>query len=124
MPRSPLAASPPPPNFCRPQQHRALIAGAGVLPGAGQGLDLANDEDDEGGGVGQLFLHIVKEPLHQFAALPKPLQMNTDRCRNKFSTFEQRLWLFTSTKMPCLKVPGSPVSWIATCIIVLTMTPV
>ena len=33
----------------------------------------------------------------------------------KLSTFEQRLWLFTSTKMPCVKVPGSPVSWIATC---------
>ena len=34
------------------------------------------------------------------------------------STFELRLWLFTSTKMPCVKVPGSPVSWIATCKIV------
>lgn len=38
--------------------------------------------------------------------------------RNKLTTFEQRLWLFTSTKMPCVKVPGSPVSWIATCKIV------
>ena len=37
------------------------------------------------------------------------------------STFEQRLWLFTSTKMPRVKVPGSPVSWIATCIPLITM---
>ena len=36
------------------------------------------------------------------------------------STFEQRLWLLTSTKIPCVKLPGSPVSWIATCVIVLT----
>ena len=37
------------------------------------------------------------------------------------STFEQRLWLLTSTKIPCVKLPGSPVSWIATCMMVLTM---
>ena len=37
------------------------------------------------------------------------------------STFEQRLWLFTSTKMPRVKVPGSPVSWIATCMPLITM---
>ena len=38
------------------------------------------------------------------------------------STFEQRLWLLTSTKIPWVKLPGSPVSWIATCVIlVLTM---
>ena len=37
------------------------------------------------------------------------------------STLEQRLWLFTSTKMPCVKVPGSPVSWIATCMTLVTM---
>ena len=56
-----------------PHGVRALVAGAGVLPGAGQGLDLVNHEDDKGGGVSQLLLHVVKEPLHQLATLPKPL---------------------------------------------------
>ena len=37
--------------------------------------------------------------------------------RSKFLTLEQRLWLFTSTRMPRWKVPGSPVSWIATCLV-------
>ena len=40
------------------------------------------------------------------------------------STLEQRLWLFTSTKMPCVKVPGSPVSWIASIIKLVTITMV
>ena len=43
---------------------------------------------------------------------------------NELVTFEQRLWLFTSTKMPCVKVPGSPVSWIASIIKLVTITMV
>ena len=52
--------------------------GSKTVPGTGQGLDPVNHEDDKGGGVGQLLLHIVKKPLHQLPTLPEPLQTETD----------------------------------------------
>ena len=56
-----------------PQGVRAFEGGAGVLPGAGQGLHLVDQDDDEGGGVGKLLLHVVEEPLDQLATLAHPL---------------------------------------------------
>ena len=70
---------PPPPPFTdfflSKKGVTDLGNGSKTVPGTGQGLDPVNHEDDKGGGVGQLLLHAVEEPLHQFSTLPQSLQI-------------------------------------------------